>query len=135
MGGNGMSKSKQYISSFVTFDDTTETLTLKKRSPEIRDIIQILNDKNYQISYEPTTVHFGSATVGGVTTGGVYTTGGYNYISGSSNSGLYQFLFEGKTVKKIKLDNELFSIAKQSEIAPYLNNKTHEIKIVENVTY
>lgn len=134
-GGNEMGKSKRNVSSLVVYDDTTNTLTLIKRSPELRDIVKIMNDQNYHISYKPLTLHIGSATVGGVTTGGAYTTGGYNYVSGTSDSGYYQFLFEGKPVKKIKLDDKSFSIAKQSEIAPYLNDETLEIEVVEKVTY
>lgn len=70
-----------------------------------------------------------------MTTGGAYTTGGYNYISGTSNSGYYQFLFQGKLIKRIALNDELFSLAKESEIAPYLDAKKHEIVVVEKVVY
>lgn len=130
-----MGKLNETVSSFVEYGNTSETLTLHKRSPIIRDIVKIANDKNYSISYKPVTLHFGSATVGGVTTGGAYTTGGYHYVSGTSNSGYYQFLFQGKLIKRIALDDELFALAKESEIAPYLDKKKHEIIVVEKVVY
>lgn len=120
--------------SLISYDGEF-TATLIDRSPQIADIIKIVDDHNYTIKYEPEKLHVGAVSVGGVTTGGAYTTGGYNYVSGSSKSGYCNLEYAGNMVTKIKLTSEQFDKAKKSVIAPYLNEKEKQIDVHTPVQY
>lgn len=96
-------------------------LFVKKRGQSWGNLLRIVDDKNYTISYKPEEYIYTSATVGGITTGGVTKIGGYNYVSNVQKTGKYQLRYAGKTVERIVLTKELRKQAKNSQIAEYLN--------------
>lgn len=119
--------------SLVSYDRVNLTATITKRASEITKVITIANDHNYTIAYEPVKLHIGAVSVGGVTTGGTYTTGGYNYVSSTTKSGYYQLQYAGQLISHIKLNDSDYQKAKQSPIAPFLDDKKHQIDVIESV--
>ena len=126
------------------FSSSNGTLRLDKRGKIWKKFIKIKQAKNLLLGYEPTKIHYGSATVGGVTTGGFYTTGGYNKIVSSDNSGKYELMFgnmetssEGytKPIARIMLTDKLYREAENSSIAKYLNAESRSIEMHSKVFY
>ena len=106
-------------------------LVLLKRDSMISQFVSIREHMYYSTKDNPTKVHYGSATVGGVTTGGVYTTGGGKSFNGQIPSGKWELVFTGyippvdngaNVIKDIKLSDELLEEAKASNICKYLSD-------------
>ena len=129
------SSAKAKTTNLITYDESELTATLISRDPKIADIIKIVDDRNYTIKYEPKKLHVGAVSVGGITTGGTYTTGGYNYVSGSSKSGYCNLEYAGRMITHIQLTSEQYNKAKNSIIAPYLNEKWKQIDVHAPVHY
>lgn len=121
------------------FSSNDGTLYLNSKGVVWKKFIKIRKVKNSYLGYEPEKLHFGSATVGGVTSGGFYTTGGYNKVVASSDSGKCELEFTGdanmlnKTIRVIKLSNELYEEAQKANIAKYLNPTTKSIEMFDKV--
>lgn len=121
------------------FSSEDGTLYLKNKGVVWKKFIKVRKVKNFYLGYEPEKLHFGSATVGGVTSGGFYTTGGYNKVVASSNSGKCELEFTGdanilnKTIRVIRLSDELYAEAQKADIAKYLNPTTKSIEMFDKV--
>ena len=125
---------KKYIESLATYNEVTGELTRHARASELSQVVKVEERKDYTVKHEPTKLHVGAVTVGGVTTGGAYTTGNYNYISNSKKNGLCNLVYipKNKPIKQIILTEELYELAKKSNIAEYLSDK--KIVVIESVT-
>lgn len=121
------------------FSSEDGTLYLKNKGVVWKKFIKVRKVRNFHLGYEPEKLHFGSATVGGVTSGGFYTTGGYNKVVASSNSGKCELEFTGdanilnKTIRVIRLSDELYAEAQKADIAKYLNPTTKSIEMFDKV--
>ena len=115
------------MNEIIRYDAETYTLHLFKRDRRIADYVQIKDDQNIHVKYEPEKLHIGAVTVGGVTTGGAYTTGGYHYVAGPSKSGFAKLEYKGNRVLYIQLNNELCKQAQKSPIVEYLDHNTKKI--------
>ena len=114
----------------VSYDEDSSVLTLLKRDSRVSRIVKIKKDHDISIKHEDETLHIGAVSVGGVVSGGAYTTGGYDYISDDGHNGLYKLTYGYcSTIKKIKLDAELFKQAQNSNIAQYLDDTDNSIRV------
>lgn len=104
---------------------------LRRRGQKLAKAIKIVDDKHDIIRYKPEEHIYTGATVGGITMGSVNKVGGYNYVSGTKQTGKYQIYYAGELIKSITLDSDLYNIAKNSKIAKYIDG--HKIIIVESV--
>lgn len=122
------------LKDIVTYDLTTGTMYLHKKSPRIREIVNVDDDYKEDIRYEPEKLNYGSVSVGGVTTGEIYKTGGYNYRAGWKKTGHAMMLFGQYPVRCIKLTDELMKQAYASSISKYIGRyyKIESIEVIEN---
>ena len=80
------SKAEQYF----TYNSFTNSIKLKRKSPEIKNAITIEAAREVFANYTPDKLLYTSATVGGVTTGGVdVIKGGYSITSGQKTGKYY----------------------------------------------
>lgn len=119
--------------SYISYNNYSNTLDLKKRGAPIAKAVKIAADKDYTTSYKPEEYVYTGATVGGVTTGGIHKQGGYEYISGEAKTGKYQLQYNGQYISKIQLTDELFREAKNSRIKNYLDYSKKQILMNEEV--
>ncbi len=122
---------KRRLEDFAVMDGGI--LRLKKRGPELEKALKIKSDVYVDIHHQDEQYIYTSATVGGVTTGGVSKIDGYDYASGFSKTGKYCLEFAGRQIWSIKLDYNLFDAAKNSTMAPYLNENNREITVINPV--
>lgn len=117
-----IAQAKNVTKDFITYDEETKTLFLKKRDANISKIIRLTSDVNYSLGYKPEELHYGSVTVGGVTTGGVYKTGGYHYAVGRK-SGYYVLTYANMPIMEIRFEPEMLDEIKKSSVSEYLDKE------------
>jgi len=122
------------LKDLVTYDLATGTMYLHKKSPRIREIVNVDDDYKEDIRYEPEKLKYGSATVGGVTTGEIYKTGGYNYSAGYKKTGHAMMLFGVYPIRCIRATDELMNQARKTSIRKYIGYyyKHESIEVIEN---
>lgn len=120
----------------LVYDSKSQTVTLFGRCDANFRALKIVADRDIQTKYEPKRLVYTSATVGGITTGGFHEAGGYTYVSSNKKTGKYNLYYRDELlpIKKIKLSDELFEQAKQSEIKNFLN-QNKEIVVIEECNY
>lgn len=127
-------KLKEHMTEYAQYNETTHTLTLKKRSSGLLELFKIVATYDTKVNHVPERLHYGSVTVGGVTSGGTYTTGGYNEVYKTKN-GFFQLQYAGNLVEIIKLSDDLYKQAQGSVVEPYLNNRQKCISLYEAAEY
>lgn len=119
----------------LAYLDYDGTLKVFERSPNLLNIISIVDDSNIVTAYDPEQLHIGVVSVGGVVSGGAYKTGGNYYISHSEKSGKSRLVYGGdkRIISRIWLTPELFNQAESSAISQYLDKSRNEIKVIDDV--
>ncbi len=118
------------LGDIANYDESKRTLTVNKRSELFGKILKIKKHTIVSLGHKDDEYVFTSATVGGITTGGVHKNKGYDYVSSTSKTDRYELRIEDMPIKIIELSDELFELAKESEIAPYLFEGNKSITVV-----
>lgn len=122
------------VDSHVISEDGT--LTLSREIMPYFNIkkLQIINDQNCKVSYEPEKYVYTSVTLGGFTSGSIDKIGGYDYISGSYDNGKCTLRYGGKTVYSIKLDGKYLRDAQNDKkMLEYLDSEKRKIIVIHHV--